>query len=207
MLAESRAEQEAEQNRSLGRLVLQHFNAWAQMQGLTGEEMLAMQLDISEKYGLIEENAAGRVNAMASNWTSQLAVMRGEASSFTDGVMKSLAALPSEKRIKIIYETSGRPTTERGGGFGGGDAQATGTAFALGGTTLVGEFGPELVHLPRGARVISDAPTRAAMRGGYAPNVTINVTNTIIEPDPETLIRGIEQHLRLRGRTLPSLGA
>jgi len=206
MLQQSRAEQEAEQNRSLGRLVLQHFTAWAQMEGLTAEETLKMQMDISEKYGLIEADAAAHVASMSNDWAGQLRVMRGESLAFTSAVKKHIDSIPSQKTVTINYRTSGG--TEAGDERRQGPAltQATGTSFAMGGRTLVGEFGAELVELPRGARVLSDSQTRGALRGGVGGNVTINVTNTIIEPDPERLVRSIEQHLRLKGKTLPSLG-
>lgn len=195
MLQESRTAQEAEQNRSLGRMVLQHFTSWAQMQNLTAEETLKMQTDIAVKYGLMEESAAGHVANMATNWASELDVMRGDANSFFDAFTKRFNALPSEKVIRIRTELA-TPTTDKG--FGGGETQAMGTNFAMGGLTKVGEFGAELVQLPRGSRVLNAANTRLATRGGSS--VVINVTNNIIDPDPEKLVRGIEQYLRLKGQ-------
>lgn len=52
---------------------------------------------------------------------------------------------------------------------------ASGTGFAPGGLALVGERGPELVNLPRGASVTSNASTLAALQSmsvGRAPEVT-----------------------------------
>lgn len=43
---------------------------------------------------------------------------------------------------------------------------ATGTSFAPGGLALVGERGPELVNLPRGAQVYNNNLTRGMMGGG-----------------------------------------
>lgn len=64
------------------------------------------------------------------------------------------------------------------GGTGGGGAPliygpgfASGTNFAPGGWSWVGERGPELVNLPRGSQVI---PNDVAMRGGGGLNVQIN---------------------------------
>ena len=57
---------------------------------------------------------------------------------------------------------------------------ATGTPYAPGGLALVGEAGPELVNLPRGAGVIP-APRTADMIGGQAQTVyQINVEGSII---------------------------
>lgn len=55
---------------------------------------------------------------------------------------------------------------------------ATGTDFAPGGLTLVGERGPEIVNLPRGAQVIpNDVLTskRAARDGGDTYHISVNV--------------------------------
>lgn len=46
---------------------------------------------------------------------------------------------------------------------------ASGTEYAPGGLSLVGEFGKELVDMPRGARVIPAAETRRLMGGASAP--------------------------------------
>jgi hypothetical protein len=58
-------------------------------------------------------------------------------------------------------------TTVDSHGFVGG-AQAFGTLSAPGGITLVGERGPELVSLPVGSRVWSNADTRSMLGGGEA---------------------------------------
>ncbi len=52
-------------------------------------------------------------------------------------------------------------------------AAASGTDYARGGLTLVGEGGPELVNLPRGARVLPNNVTRMIMRGDGGGNSTI----------------------------------
>lgn len=46
------------------------------------------------------------------------------------------------------------------------NAFATGTNFAPGGLSLVGERGPELINLPRGSRVTPAAQTAASLSGG-----------------------------------------
>jgi phage-related protein len=45
---------------------------------------------------------------------------------------------------------------------------AAGTDFFQGGVALVGERGPELVYLPRGARVVPNTQTNALLAGGAA---------------------------------------
>ena len=204
MLQESRAAQEAEQRQSLGRMVLQHFTSWAQIQGLTADETLKMQMDISTKYGLIEEAAASHVRNMAQNWSSELSVMRGEATGFFDAFTQQFNSLPSEHVIKIRYDLAARPQTTPG--RQGGEAQALGSSFAPGGGTLVGEYGAEIVQVPRGARVLNDADTRRARRGGGGVR-KVEIHNHIMSPDPEWLARQLEDYMRLKNiSTGPLLG-
>ncbi len=49
-----------------------------------------------------------------------------------------------------------------------------GTSFAPGGTALVGEYGPELVNLPRGAQVKTAAQTRQTISNTVSPTIVIN---------------------------------
>lgn len=62
-------------------------------------------------------------------------------------------------------------------GFGDIPAFAGGTNYAGGGMALVGESGPEIVNLPRGAQVIPNNQLQPAMNGGRSLTVhqTINV--------------------------------
>ena len=48
---------------------------------------------------------------------------------------------------------------------------AKGTKYAPGGLAIVGERGPELVNLPRGSRVYSNAESRR-MAGGVSLNIS-----------------------------------
>ena len=57
---------------------------------------------------------------------------------------------------------------------------ALGTSFAQGGSTLVGEYGPEIVNMPRGASVINANQTRGVLSGGGDVNVTLNIAGDII---------------------------
>ena len=57
-----------------------------------------------------------------------------------------------------------------------GDKKASG-GYSHGGMTLVGENGPELVHLPKGSRV----STNEQSKGMMGNNVTINVTGNTID--------------------------
>ena len=73
------------------------------------------------------------------------------------------------------------PAIPRPSWWGGGSPEfqsgqfASGTLSAPGGLSLVGERGPELVNLPRGARVWSNSDTRSILAGAGGGGQTINV--------------------------------
>jgi len=72
---------------------------------------------------------------------------------------------------------------------------ATGTSFAPGGMALVGERGPELVNLPRGSQVVTNAMTRQIMNN---PQVTYNI-NVSGDAGPDT-VRSVENALERHAR-------
>ena len=57
---------------------------------------------------------------------------------------------------------------------GSGRGYASGTPYAAGGVTTVGEYGPERVILPKGAQVMNARDTAAS--GGRTVNITVNAT-------------------------------
>lgn len=70
-----------------------------------------------------------------------------------------------------------------------------------GGMTLVGERGPELVNLPKGAQVFPNDVTKQIMTG--PTGVTIAMSNDFRGVDPASVNR-IEAKLNEMQRTLPS---
>jgi len=175
-LEESQAAKEEAQRQSLGRMVLAHFNAWAEMNlaadGYTQEEaafVTRMRQDISTQYGLITETAVAAMNEQESEWEDMLTVMRAGASSFFDYFQKQFNALPSEKLITIRTEMA---TPETAGPTRGGDVMQHGSAFAPGGWATVGERGPELAYIPRGAQVFPADQSRHMTTNHY--NLTVN---------------------------------
>ena len=57
---------------------------------------------------------------------------------------------------------------------------ALGTSYFSGGATLVGEYGPELVNLPRGSQVLSNNNTQQAMSGDKNVTVNLNVAGNVL---------------------------
>jgi len=186
-LQESQAAQEEAQRQSLGRMVLNHFNAWAEMNlaadGYTQAEadfVTQMRQDISVEYGLITDTAVAAMDTQESKWAGMVAQMRGEASSFFDYFMKEFNKLPSEKVIRIRTELA-TPTTA--GPTQGGDVMQHGSAFAPGGMALVGERGPELAYIPRGASVFPTDQSQHMTTNHY--NLTVNSAATAMRVQDE----------------------
>lgn len=75
-----------------------------------------------------------------------------------------------------------------GGGVWVPEGRAKGSSFFPGGSTIVGERGPELVTLPRGAGILTAAQTHAATAGAVGNGDTINITI------PATIRQDIDVH-------------
>lgn len=82
-------------------------------------------------------------------------------------------------------------------------AFAGGTSFAPGGMALVGERGPELVSLPRGAQVYP-APATRSMLASPSPSVSMNVSIDARGADAAALTRVEREVGRLRA-DMPAL--
>lgn len=70
---------------------------------------------------------------------------------------------------------------------------AQGTRAFAGGLAIVGELGPELVNLPRGADVRSAAETNRMLGATFVTNVTVNAGSVIAERDLMRQVRKAAQ--------------
>lgn len=146
---ERQAEQEAEQRLSLGRMILQQFEAWATMKGVPAEAMLNMKNQIAEDYGLITEEGKTQSElqiAVWAEWEKDMSRTMEEAAAAigivitkTGEMKKSIDDIPTSKRIDI--EINVRKT-----GFGGsmsemGNETAESAAAAVGPTVESPMFG------------------------------------------------------------------
>ena len=68
-----------------------------------------------------------------------------------------------------------------GGASGPAPFFASGTNFAPGGLSVVGEKGPELLNIPRGSQVIPNDVLKGGMGGG---NVTVGGSTVVIQVMP-----------------------
>lgn len=179
-LEEAQADQEAAQRQSLGRMVLAHFNAWVEMNlasdGFTQEEarfVSQMRTEISREYGLITETALQEMADQEREWAATMAIMTGEAENFFAYFMQQFNALPDEKTIHIRTSLATPEVAEEG--RLGGEVMQRGAAFAPGGYAWVGERGPELAYIPRGAAVYPADQSRH-MTNHY--NLTVHSSST-----------------------------
>ena len=124
----------------------------------------------------------------------------GKAREIGDAIQK----IPARRDITIAYHYTGLQGEGSGptrGRDGDTYSYARGTSYHPGGMAVVGERGPELVDLPRGARVFTAARSRGMMGGGPVVNINIGVAT-----DPRATAREIRRLLlaekRLSGANL-----
>jgi hypothetical protein len=169
-LAESRTEQERIQRESLGRMLLQQFETWANMTGVIEEQpekYLKLRNQIATEYGLITEEAARAANLSMESWklffdgqSTSWVNINELAQRYFDNLEKR-NGMEIDVRIRTIHENIGEQSsgahipemTMQHGGFVGKS-----------GVALVGEQGPEPVFLPRGSTV---APNRNTTIGSH----------------------------------------
>lgn len=82
---------------------------------------------------------------------------------------------PYSAAVKKRYQAA----VEKAIAIDAGHKYASGTVAARGGMALVGENGPEVVEMPRGAKVHTAADTRRMLQGGTGRGGDINVTQHI----------------------------
>jgi hypothetical protein len=112
----------------------------------------------------------------------------------TGGFWDAWNGLPSYKRINVYTDGGYGPTPEfaLGGVVGwGGDAAALGRVGS-GNMALVGEAGPEIVHLPGGSRVEPNSSSRWNMGKGGG-DIVINGPITIMANNPTQFVRELRQ--------------
>lgn len=107
-----------------------------------------------------------------------------------------------EKQISLA-----KKQVSSGGSYTNGIRQyATGTNYHTGGLAMVGEFGRELVNLPRGAQVATNRQTENAMSGfggnsgtTNTYNITIDASNVREFNDVIDIVNGYTQSSRMGG--------
>ena len=160
--------------------------------------------------------------------------LTGWFSGIFDGIVNGFTSLPSKigdaikKGAKGLASGASSVVSSLGkdvtGFFSSIPGLASGTTYAQGGLTLVGENGPELVQMPAGARVYNDSQTSAILNGsaaslsaggggGMTVNLSVNVGNYLgSQADHQRLAKQIYQSLQNIARqhgaasSLPNIG-
>lgn len=99
--------------------------------------------------------------------------------SITSGLSRAVDKL---KELKEAWHTASEVETKlRLGGVPSPTGNANGTNYWQGGPTIVGEYGPELVNLPRGSSVNTNAQTQRELSGsGTTVNCPITIQGNVI---------------------------
>ena len=119
------------------------------------------------------QTAAG---AISKAFGGVAAVINGVANAI-NAVRSAWDSIKSGSKTLTIYQnTVGTMDSIKGGNGLAGPKAATGTKSSKGGTTLVGERGPELVNLPKGASVHTARETSAMLS---SPSVSVNIVANV----------------------------
>jgi hypothetical protein len=112
--------------------------------------------------------------------------------------IKTLIDKLGDIKMPAILQTIANKAAEVAGLVGGIriPGYASGTSFAPGGMAIVGEYGPELVNLPRGSQVIPNGETMRALQGAAGVvnnyNLNANYRNTETEMSLRQTIRMLQ---------------
>jgi hypothetical protein len=149
------------------------------------------------------------------NGASAMDALKTAASNALGKIADKLASMAADNLWKAAFGGSG------GGGFnlfslfGGGGAAtggtglsltatggmyASGTDYAKGGLSLVGENGPELLNIPRGSQIV---PNDVLRQGGMAPSTSITYNVDASGADPAAISR-LERVLNAHSRAIAS---
>ena len=151
-LNESRTEQELAQRESLGRMVVEQWKAFALGTDLTQKEIDKVTMHFMEKYGLIAEAGV----EMAANSKRDMELFAKHGIDAAQKIIDRLNAIPRHIEITFNTRQAGREAAEAEHGVaipGLSTPNFAAGGTSLGGRTMVGELGAEMVDLPRGAQV------------------------------------------------------
>lgn len=139
------------------------------------DKMLAAQRNAGELSGAMDDFRASFSDAVTDVLTGSKSISDA-FKSLADTIVAQIARIIANQVTEGLFGAPGSTS----GGSGGGllssifgvflPHHASGTNFAPGGPSIVGEHGPELVNLPRGSQVVPNH----RLRGGGDIHITIN---------------------------------
>ncbi len=132
--------------------------------------------------GEVSLMAVGGVVALATavgGLITYLTIAIGKMSEYYQASAETRAKLDADQMASVgVFNSS--PEMYQGGKsiF---DNNANGTNYFDGGSTLVGEYGPELVNLPRGSSIKTNAQTQRELSGGGSTfNIPVTIQGNVI---------------------------
>lgn len=138
---------------------------------------------------VVSETAAATLDAIREAWEKIKEAVKKLKVNVLGGAAGALSSIKSwwdniKSGTKTLRVNTVKSTTKGGGGGGGGvpkaggtPGHATGTKSAEGGWTMVGERGPEMVNLPKGASVHTARETAGLMGN----TITVNMVNNLAQ--------------------------
>jgi hypothetical protein len=150
----------------VARKSLEQLGDQAAIAGSKFEQLKRYQLDAANTRTAFDGFAVRSLDTFTNSLADVVTGARNVKDAVADMVRSILADLV---KLAIRQAITGPIAGAIGGLFGGAGGIpkfAGGTDSAPGGWSLVGEKGPELVNLPRGARVFSNDNTRGMLSGG-----------------------------------------
>lgn len=149
---------------------------------------------LSTLVGWFSEKLSGPAQEVGEVIGAAFQVVKGIIDTVTSAVESLKSAWdswsPATKELTVRHQNQ----KSFGDASGPNPTSATGTKASPGGMTLVGERGPELVDLPKGASVHTARDTEK-MLSSHTVNMPINVTVSDRGMDPDQLISYISQKL------------
>jgi hypothetical protein len=130
--------------------------------------------DLSDTIGGSTDSLVSRMESFRSSAESAFTGLVTGALTFNEALSQVLSSL-AEMLAKSAFSGLFGDSLAGGGLLSGIFGHANGTPSAPGGWTMVGERGPELVNMPRGAQVLSAQETRGVMSGGGSGGISLTI--------------------------------
>jgi TP901 family phage tail tape measure protein len=148
---------------------------------------------ITHHFGMILNAAKSVISWIQKSWHGLVNILEGPfrtAWAVISAILSSIGNAVSNTLGKLggVIDTAKSVGSAVGGFLGfahGGTIGAAASGGTRSGLTLVGEQGPELVHLPSGSHVMSNPDTRRAMSGGGGGDESTMVV--VLQMDGHTL--------------------
>jgi phage-related protein len=111
------------------------------------------------------------------------------------GIINKIPGVEKPLIAHVQTQTTSLTEEQKNTGFRSLDRYASGTNFAKGGMSLVGEMGPELLNIPRGSQVIPNNKSMAMLKNANSSGGGINITVENMHIRNESDIRAVAREI------------